>query len=130
MQAGRRTALIVNRPGVAEEPLKKALEADGWRVETCCGPAAADCPMLHARPCSSREAVDVAVVHVEGARLPQSAVLPRLRCAADSASPALAVIEGSLSAPRFAARTATVGACNAPDTIIRTVEVLAWETSA
>lgn len=119
------TALIVNRAGIDEEPLKESLEAEGWFVKSCPGPAKTQCAILRGEPCPVRESVDVAVVYVDQkAMWPGSGMLPRLRCASDSASPGVIALEGSFEAPRFGRGKATVGALRAPEVVIDLIDEL------
>lgn len=119
------TALIVtHRPGV-EEPLREALENDAWFVKTCAGPGKGDCPLLRGQCCPLRESVDAAVVFVDPNGLTNGmGTLPRLRCAADSASPSLVVLEDSLDPPHYLGRSATVGSLRGPQAILNAIAAL------
>ncbi len=119
------TGLIVTRRAGDEAPLRKALENDGWFVKTCSGPGKGDCPVMRGERCRLRESVDAAVVYVDPKQL--AGVLgsiPRLRCAADSASPGVVALEGRLDPPRYAKGMATVGALRGPASLLTTISAL------
>lgn len=118
-------ALIVERPGLADHGIKKALTDEGWTVRTCSGPSGSVCPLMIGEPCGLRENADVAVVYVDK-RAPSAVTntLPRLRCASHAASPGVIAIEGSIQSPAFADRSATVGGLRDPQTIIGALKQL------
>lgn len=120
------TALIVTRRQGDEAPLREALEGDGWFVKTCTGPGKGDCPVMRGQRCPLRESVDAAVVFVDpkGLTRGMSGTIPRLRCAAESASPGVVVLEDSLNAPRYLGRSATVGSLRGPNRVISTIAAL------
>lgn len=119
------SALIVGRHDAATS-LKDALIADGWQVRECAGPGRTRCPLLEGKPvCDLRESADVAVVYVDGKKTwPGSALLPRLRCAVDAASPAVVALEGRVDPPVMTKRNAVVGALRSPATILKTVSTV------
>ena len=118
-------ALIVTRKGGEEAPLREAIEAQGWFVKTCAGPGATRCPLLRGEPCALRQSVDAAVVYVDPAGLYGGTWnIPRLRCAADSASPGVVALEGRFDRPQFTPTTATIGALRGPGAILATLRRL------
>jgi hypothetical protein len=112
-------ALVVERPGLPDHGIKKALSDEGWTVHTCSGPSGSVCPLMVGEPCELREESDVAIVYVDK-RAPSAVTntLPRLRCASHVASPGVIAIEGSIQSPAFTDRAATVGGLRDPKTII------------
>lgn len=117
----RPAALVVGDHGAS--PLQAVLEEEGWKVSTCPGPSGAiRCPLMRGESCALRSSVDAAVVYVDpGAHPSRGTALPSLRCAADSASPAVVALEGKLDAPRYEGRTAVVGALRGAAAISATV---------
>lgn len=115
-------ALVVSdRPG-DDVPVRAALEDEGWRVQSCAGPANGDCPMLRGRPCSLRASVDAAVVFVDPKRCGGGlGTVTRLRCAADGASPGVVVVKGTLAAPQVEGRTAWVGSLRGPEGVLEAI---------
>lgn len=111
-------ALIVEHKGQEERALRDEIESDGWFVKTCPGPANTRCPLMRGESCTLRESVDAAIVFVPKQVWPATGTLPRLRCAADSASPSIVVLEGRMDAPREVGRTATIGAMRGPIAIL------------
>lgn len=119
------TALIVTRRPGEEAPLREALENDAWFVKTCVGPAEGDCPVMRGERCSLRESVDAAVVFVDPKQLHGgSGSIPRLRCAADSASPGVVALEQSFGPVRYGRGIATVGALRGPKAVLEAVSAL------
>ncbi|MGI8708928.1 MAG: hypothetical protein ACR2LG_12130 [Actinomycetota bacterium] len=119
------TALIVRRVAGEETLLKEAFEHDGWFVKTCAGPGKSDCPILRGERCPLRESVDTAVVYVDPQQLAGGlGSIPRVRCAADSASPGVIALEGRLDPPRYGRGAATVGAFRGPEAILTAVSAL------
>ena len=122
---GPPAALIVsNRPG-DDVAVREALQTDGWFVKSCSGPGNGDCPVLRGERCPLRESVDAAVVFVDPERLAGGlGAIPRLRCAADSASPGVIALEGSLEPTRYGRGTASVGALRGPDAVLSAISTL------
>jgi hypothetical protein len=122
---GPPAALVVsNRPGT-DAPVREALERDGWFVKSCSGPGKGNCPVMRGERCPLRESVDAAVVFVEPRRLSGGlGTIPRLRCAADSASPGVVAVESSVEATRFGRGTACVGALRGPDAVLSAISAL------
>ena len=119
------TALIVRRVPGEEAPLREAFENDGWFVKTCAGPGNGNCPIMRGERCPLRESVDAAVVYVDPQQLTGGlGSIPRLRCAADSASPGVVALEGRLGPPRYGRGTAAVGALGGPESILTAVSAL------
>lgn len=119
------TALIVTRNPGEETRLKEALEDEGWLVKTCAGPGTGNCPIMHGARCELRTSADAALVFVDANEFSGTlGTIPRLRCAADSSSPGVVVIEGSAEPPNFLGRSATVGALRDARVILRTVKSL------
>lgn len=122
---GPPSALVVSRHPGDELPVREALENDGWFVKSCSGPGKGDCPVMRGERCPLRESVDAAVVFVDANRLAGGlGNIPRLGCAADSASPGVAVVEGSMEPTRFASGTACVGALRGPDAVLSAISAL------
>jgi hypothetical protein len=122
---GPPSALIVTRRPGEETPLREALENDAWFVKTCTGPGKGDCPVMRGEHCPLRESVDAAVVFVDPKeRSGRLGAIPRLRCAADSSSPGIVALEGSLDPPRFSGGTATVGSLRGPTAVLSTIATL------
>jgi hypothetical protein len=106
---------------------RDAFLAAGWRVHTCAGPGRTKCPVLSGKDCAIRESADVAVVYVDVARMAAAgATIPRVRCAADGASPGIVALEGRTSAPQSIGRQAVVGALAEPQRIVELAESL-WQ---
>jgi hypothetical protein len=119
------TALIVTRRQGDEAPLREAFEGDGWFVKTCAGPGKGDCPVMRGQRCPLRESVDAAVVFIDPKGLTRGmGTIPRLRCAADSASPGVVVLEDSLDAPHYLGRSATVGSLRGASRVLSTIAAL------
>ncbi|MGI8774500.1 MAG: hypothetical protein ACR2KQ_05735 [Actinomycetota bacterium] len=112
-------AALIVKHGDGESAVRDALESEGWLVKTCEGPACGTCPIMSGQNCPLRESVEAAVVFVgpEQSRNVMG-ILPRLRCAADSASPAVVVLQGSLDAAQQAGPTVTIGALRGPGAIV------------
>ena len=118
-------ALIVSHQPADATPVHQTLEKDGWFVKSCAGPGKGDCPVLRGARCPLRESVDAAIVFVGPNRLAgRLGTIPRLRCAADSASPGVVVVEGSIGPTRYAKATACVGALRGPDAVIEAISAL------
>ena len=119
------TALVVGWSDVDEVPLTETLENDGWAVRHCEGPGAGSCPVMHGKPCPLRRSVDAAIVFADlrGSDRYLGA-LPRLRCAADSASPGLVALVGRHDRPTFSGSVATVGGARDPRSISNTLTEL------
>jgi hypothetical protein len=122
---GPPAALVVsNHPGDAQ-PVREALENNGWFVKSCAGPGKGDCPVMRGERCPLRESVDVAIVFVDQNRAVGGlGNIPRLRCAADSASPGVVAIEGSLEPARYGRGTACVGALRGPAAVLEAISAL------
>jgi len=119
------SALVVSNHRGTEAPLREVLENDGWFVKSCSGPGNGDCPILRGERCPLRESVDAAVVFVDPGKLAGGlGAIPRLRCAADSASPGIIALEGSLKPTRYARRTALVGALRGTDAVLSAMSAL------
>ena len=119
-----RSALIVRNGLASATETEEAFEHAGWVVKNCAGPSFGNCPLLRHENCELRESVDVAVVFVDphvGA--PETRSLVRVRCAADSSSPGVVAINGSIESERYAGRNAVVGA-RRPDAIVKTARKL------
>ena len=122
---GPPSALIVTRRPGEEAPLREALENDAWFVKTCAGPGKGDCPVMRGERCPLRESVDTAVVFVDPKEPSGSlGMIPRLRCAADSSSPGIVALEGSLAPARFSGGTATVGSLRGPKAVLGVIATL------
>lgn len=122
---GPPTALIVTRHPGEEAALQETLADEGWAVKTCAGPGTGDCPLMHGHRCGLRNSVDAAVVHVDPNGFSGSlGTIPRLRCAADSSSPGVVVLEGSREPARLLGRSATVGALRGAAEVVDTVTTL------
>ena len=123
-----RSAVVVGR---ARPPaaLITALGEDGWSVSTCAGPGRVRCPLLEGSGvCAARSCADVAVVFVDPRGLwPTGSLLPRLRCAADPASPAVVALEGRLDPVTPRRGRAVVGALRDPSMIVRAARALTAE---
>ena len=123
-----KTALIVDGTATDPRPLAKALGREGWTVTSCHGPGHVSCPLMRGSDCDLRRTADVAIVYVNPDGMwPASGTLPRIRCAADSSSPAIMALDGRLSEPAFAGNHATIGAERDPRDVIDVVEVLRLE---
>ena len=122
---GPPNALIVTRQEGEEIPIREALENEAWLVKSCTGPGKGECPIMRGERCPLRESVDAAIVFVDPKRLMgELGTLPRLRCAADSASPGVVAIEGSLEPTRYGEGTACVGALRGPDAVLDAISAL------
>lgn len=122
---GPPTALLVTRHDEEETDLKKELEAEGWYVSVCKGPGLSRCPIVRGSRCKLRESVDATVVYVDGGSMASAGgTLPRLRCAADSASPSVVVLEDRADEARFADRNATIGALRGSSSIVHVIHKL------
>jgi len=121
----RPVALVVRRPGLPTDALKRALTDEGWAVQTCDGPAVSACPLMVGEPCDLRERADIAVVYVDK-RAPSTvtSTLPRLRCASHLASPGVIAIEASIQSPAFTDHSVVVGGLRDPGTIIGAIRRL------
>lgn len=119
---GPPTAVIVTRWPGQEGPVKEELESDGWSVEVCDGPGRRVCPLMRGEACSLRESVDAAVVFMSPAE--GTASTPRLRCAADPASPGVVAMERGIDPPRFSGKSAVVGALRGPGAVVSAVTEL------
>lgn len=119
------TALIVTRRPGEEAPLREALEDDAWFVKTCVGPRRGDCPVMRGERCPLRESADAAVVFVDPKSLHgSSGSIPRLRCAADSASPGVVALEQSFEPIKYGPGIATVGALRGPKAVLEAISAL------
>ena len=122
---GLQTALIVSPYPSEDMPLREEFEKDGWLVRTCAGPGMCDCPVMRGKPCPLRESVDAAVVYVDPKELKGgSRMIPRLRCAADSASPGVIALEGRFDSPKYGRGTAIVGALRSPKMVLTAISAL------
>jgi hypothetical protein len=119
---GPPSALVVSNHSEDAQPVREALENEGWFVKSCSGPGKGDCPVMRGEHCPLRESVDAAVVFVDQNRAVGS--IPRLRCAADSASPGVVAIEASLEPARYGRGTACVGALRGPAAVLEAVSAL------
>jgi hypothetical protein len=119
---GPPTAVVVTRWAGQEAPVKKELEADGWSVQVCDGPGRRVCPLMGAEECPLRARADAVVVFVSSKEGLGST--PRLRCAADSASPGVVALEGRIDSARFSGTTASVGELRGPGAITSAVSAL------
>lgn len=119
------TALVVTRQSGEEAPLREALENDAWFVKTCAGPGKGDCPVMRGEHCTLRESVDAAVVFIDQKTLHGgSGSIPRLRCAADSASPGVVALEQSFEPIKYGKGIAAVGALRGPMAVIEAITTL------
>lgn len=112
----RRVVLVGPR---GEEPLirlREALDAGGFRVTSCPGPARRPCPALEGKPCPVHGARVGVVVY----RLPGAAVTP---CGA-----ALGVVEvdldSTVAAPLFGDGRVVLPAKKGPDSAVRNLRAL------
>lgn len=122
---GPPSALVVSYHPAVATPVREALEKEGWFVKSCAGPAKGDCPLMSGKRCALRESVDAAVVFVGPSRLDGGlGSIPRLRCAADSASPGVVAVERSVQPTRYAKGTACVGALRGPNAVIEAISAL------
>lgn len=113
------SVLVVTRRDNQELELGQTFESHGWLSKVCRGPAQANCPVVRGEDCPLRKSVDAAVVFVNPAESQRNlGALPRLRCAADSSSPGVVVIEGRFDAPTCANRVATVGSQRGPKAVL------------
>jgi hypothetical protein len=122
---GPPAALIVSNHPADATPVREALENDGWFVKSCSGPGKGDCPVMRGERCPLRESVDAAVVFVDPNR-PGGGLgtIPRLRCAADSASPSVVAVEGSFEPTRYTKGTACVGSLRGPGAVLSAIDAL------
>lgn len=119
------TALVVVRSESYEKPTVEALQNDGWNVQTCAGPGKTTCPLMRGEHCTLRESADAVVVFADpGERNEYFGTLPRIRCAADSASPAVIALEGRLDPTRYEGSTAIVGAARGPEAVLNSIAAL------
>jgi hypothetical protein len=94
-------------------------------VKTCAGPASTQCPIMSGKRCPLRESVDAAVVYVDPDGLyGGTTMIPRLACAADSASPGVIALEGRSDGPQFASGTAAIGVLRGPAAILAVLKRL------
>ena len=123
-----KTALIVDSATADAGPWMAALEKNGWSLSSCHGPGTGSCPLMRGAKCVLRETADVAVVYLDPDRMwPAAGTLPRIRCAADSASPAVVALEGRRSEPSFSGRHATIGADREAQVLLDVIDVLCDE---
>jgi hypothetical protein len=119
------TALIVTRRAGEEAPLRDSLEREGWFVKRCDGPSSGGCPVMQGESCELRKSVDAAVVFMDPSELTSgTGAIPRLRCAADSASPGVVALEGSLDGPAYLGQSATVGSLRGPGAVLGAIRAL------
>ena len=119
------TALLVTRQAGEEVLLREALENEEWSVKTCSGPGKGDCPVMRGERCTLRESVDAAVVFIQSKPLNGgSGSIPRLRCAADSASPGVVAVEQSFEPINYGKGIAAVGALREPMAVIEAITTL------
>jgi hypothetical protein len=111
-----RTVLVVAPVKGDAAELEEEFLSRGWHVRTCAGPGRKSCPLMRAESCEARESCDVAVVHF-GDVTAGAGVVPRLRCAADQAAPAVVVLEGRGDAVRTDGRRAVIGGLRSPSDI-------------
>ena len=122
---GPPTALLVTRDDEEGTSLKRMLQAEGWYVNVCKGPGLTRCPIMRSSRCKLRESVDATVVYLSGDPMVSGAgMLPRLRCAADSASPSVVVLEDRVDEARFGDRNATIGALQGNESIVHVIHKL------
>lgn len=122
---GPPTALLVTRHDEEGTELKRMLEAGGWYVSVCKGPGLSRCPIMRGSRCKLRESVDATVVYLRDDSTESAAgMLPRLRCAADSASPSAVVLEDRADEARFGDRNATIGALKGSGSIVHVIHKL------
>lgn len=122
---GPPVALVVSEHLSDAAPVEEALRDEGWLVTTCAGPGGGDCPLMRGERCFLRESVDAAVVFVDMKGLPGGlGTMPRLRCAADSASPGVVAVESSVEPTRYGGGTACVGALRGPDAVLEAISAL------
>ena len=115
------TALIVHNGLASGTETEEAFEHAGWVVKNCAGPSFANCPLLRHETCELRESADVAVVFVDPHLCaPETRSLLRVRCAADSTSPGVVAIDGSIEPERYAGGNAVIGSRRGPDAIVKT----------
>ena len=125
---GPPTVLLVTRHDEEGTELKRMLEAEGWYVSVCKGPGFSRCPIMRGSRCKLRESVDATVVYLSGDYMDGAAgSLPRLRCAADSASPSVVVLEDRADEARFGGRNATIGALQGSGPIVHIIHKLLEE---
>ena len=118
----RPRALLVGGSVDQRETLGTELRQRGWDTSNCGGPARNRCPLLEGKPCEGRESADVAVVFTDSI-----SPIGALACASHQASPAVAVLQNRLDAPRWAGDRAAVGSLKSVGTVADTVESLrAW----
>lgn len=119
------TALLVTLHPGEEASLRQALGDEAWVVTTCGGPGTGNCPVTEGAPCGLRKSADAAVVFVDANEFSGSlGTIPRLRCAADSSSSGVVVLEGSSEPAHLLGRSATVGALRGTKAILSTVKSL------
>jgi hypothetical protein len=124
-QLAQPIALIVAHREGQDRELKRAFRGAGWSIKSCAGPGKRDCPLVRNEACALRQSSDAAVVYVDPSE-PAGAMgmLPRLRCAVDSSSPAVLAMEGRIDPPHLANGTATIGSLRPADSIVRTASEL------
>ena len=122
---GPPVALVVSEHLGDAAPFQAALRDEGWLVTQCAGPGGGDCPLMRGERCSLRESVDAAVVFVDMKGHPGGlGTIPRLRCAADSASPGVVAVENSIEPTRYGGGTACVGALRGPNAVLKAISAL------
>lgn len=120
-----REVLVVRGASGDESAVIEALGTAGWEVSTCSGPATGSCPLMHGKDCTLRKTADVALVYLDATGMwPGSGTLPRIRCAADPASPAVVALEGSHRPAAYGSGRATIGAKKSPVETIATINTL------
>ena len=113
------TALIVAAGTDRTEAIAAVLHERGWETTTCAGPSGSRCPLMLGRHCSKRENADAAIVFLgSGARAGE---LPKLRCAADKASPHVLVLEGRVDGAAAHSGGIAIGSLRGPAAIAEAV---------
>jgi hypothetical protein len=118
------TALVVTTFEGEEEPLRQEGRRQGWFVRTCPGPSRTACPVLRGESCEVRASADVAIVFADPKGSKTLGMWPRVRCAADKASPGVIALERRFDPPSFLNTTAVVGALVGAKAILRTAHAL------
>ena len=99
-------------------------------MSVCKGPVLTRCPIMRGSTCKLRESVDATVVYLSGDSMDSAAGgLPRLRCAADSASPSVVVLGDRADEARFGDRNATIGALQGSGSIVHVIHELLKQQS-